>query len=173
MYSFITQLIGFVGAALMIASFQCKKSRILFLFQMGSNAMYIIHFVMLGALSGGASIFVGLVRNFLLYSDSSGWARWEGWLPILTAAYVAAAYLTWRDAFSLLPCVGMVVMTYASWSRNGKNIRVANFFVNSPAWLAYDIHTFSISGVVTETFCLVSIVVSFIRFGWKALDGKG
>ena len=118
---------------------------------------------MLGALSGSMSIFLGLTRNFILYSHTRRWAQWKGWLPLIIAGYVFGTYLTWKDWFSILPCVGMTVMTVACWSRNGKNIRIANFAVNSPAWLLYDIHTFSISGVVTETFCLASII-GFVYF---------
>ncbi|MBR4401409.1 MAG: YgjV family protein [Synergistes sp.] len=173
MYRVAAQLIGFVGTALLIASYQCRKSKDLFLLQMGSNVMYIIHFIMLGALSGSVSIFLGLTRNFILYSHTHRWAQWKGWLPLIIAGYVFGTYITWKDWYSILPCVGMTVMTAACWSRNGKNIRIANFAVNSPAWLVYDIHAFSISGVVTETFCLVSIIVSFFRYGWKALDGEG
>ena len=88
MYRVAAQLIGFVGTALLIASYQCRKSKDLFLLQMGSNVMYIIQFIMLGALSGSVSIFLGLTRNFILYSHTHRWAQWKGWLPLIIAGYV-------------------------------------------------------------------------------------
>ncbi len=173
MYAVITQLIGFIGTGLMIGSFQCKKSRNLFLFQMSSNAMYAVHFIMLGAFTGSVIIFISLFRNLVLYKHRSKWAQWRGWMPLFIAVYLITTVLTWEDYFSALPCLAMVTLTLFSWSRNGRKIRLANFFVAQPSWIIYEIHTFSISGVISDAFSMGSIAVSFVRYGWKALDGEG
>ena len=173
MFDILTQAIGFVGTGLMIVSYQCNKSRNLFLLQMASNVAYIIHFIMLNALTGSISIFLGLIRNRILSVPEKKWAQWKGWMPLIIVLNVITTIVTWKDMFSILPCLGMVTMTIFSWSRNGKKIRMANFLVNSPSWLIYDIHTHSISGIFAELFCMSSIIISFVRYGTKALDGDG
>lgn len=169
MYSIITQAIGFLGTGLLAASYQCKSPRKLFFVQLCSNLSYIIHFLMLGAYSGCVNITLSFIRNCLLCSRKS-WARWKGWPVLFVVAHVVATVLTWQNFFSILPCAGMIAMVLSSFTRNGKKVRLANIFVNSPAWLIYDIYTHSYSGIVCEMFCLVSTVISVIRFGWKALD---
>ena len=52
-----------------------------------------------------------------------------------------------------------------------RNIRIANLAVNSPCMLLYDVLVKSWGGALNEAVTLVSIIISIIRFGWKALDG--
>ena len=77
---------------------------------------------------------------------------------------------TWVGPLSLLPLIGVSSLTLANWTRNGRVIRIANFAVSSPVWIVYDIFTGSWSGIAAELFCMSSVVVSVIRYGWKALD---
>jgi hypothetical protein len=169
MYQVITQAIGFVATALQIGSFQCKSSRKLIFVQLCGNTAFLIHMFMLGAYSGCVSLLISVIRNLILTSRRP-WAYWKGWPWLLVTANVAGALLTWESPFSLLPCIAVVSLTIAGWSRNGKKIRIANSCVASPAWLIYEFYAGSISGIVTELFTLCSVGISILRYGWKALD---
>jgi len=169
----IGQIIGFIGTGVWILSYQFKKSRKLILCQMAGNILYITHFILIDALSGCMGISLNFIKNILLYNREKAWTDWWGWRPLLITASIASMFLTWRDWFSVLPTVAMITMLLASWSRNGRHIRLAGFFISSPSWLVYDFHAGSLSGVVCEIFALVSIALSFIRYGWKGLNGDG
>lgn len=169
MYELLAQAVGFVAAAVLILSFQCKSSRKLFFLQMCSNAIYVVHFLMLGAYSGCVSLLISCVRN-LVFSGSRPWCWWKGWPWLLIAANLAATAATWQGIFSLLPCVGVVTVTLAGWTRNGKKVRLANLWISSPAWLIYDAYTHSWSGVLCESLSMGSVIISVLRYGWKALD---
>ena len=43
-------------------------------------------------------------------------------------------------------------------------------FINSPLWIVYDVATGSLAGVMDELVTEISMIVSILRFGWKALD---
>lgn len=43
-------------------------------------------------------------------------------------------------------------------------------FINSPLWIVYDVTTGSLAGVMDELVTEISMIVSILRFGWKALD---
>ncbi|MFA6782968.1 MAG: YgjV family protein [Sedimentibacter sp.] len=164
------QIIGFIGTGLLVFSYQFKESKKLFIVQMFSNIAYILHFFMLGAFSGSINIAIALVRNFVLINSGKGWARNKYWLWLFISLHIIVTIFTYQDMFSLLPCIGMVAITIASWTRNGKKIRMTNIFVNSPSWLIYDIYTVSYSGIVCEVLTLLSVIISFFRHGVKALD---
>ena len=164
------QIIGFIGTGLLVFSYQFKESKKLFIVQMFSNIAYILHFFMLGAFSGSINIAIALVRNFVLINSGKGWARNKYWLWLFISLHIMVTIFTYQDMFSLLPCIGMVAITIASWTRNGKKIRMTNIFVNSPSWLIYDIYTVSYSGIVCEVLTLLSVIISFFRHGVKALD---
>lgn len=170
MYYFAAQLVGFIGTGIMFLSYQCKDSKKLFLMQMLSNIAYILHFFMLGAFSGSLNLLVSLLRNFVLINSNNNWAKNKYWLWLFFGLHLIVTIFTLRNAFSLLPCIGMIAMAVSSWTRNGKKVRYANLFINSPAWLIYDIYTRSYAGILCEVLLLFSVIISFLRYGVKDLD---
>ena len=169
MYQFVTQAIGFLATALQVGSFQFKSSRRLIFVQLCANTAFLVHLLMLGAYSGCVNVFFSCIRNLLLNSNRP-WAHKKVWMWLLTAANIAGTILTWQNLFSILPCIAVVSLNFAAWSRNGKKIRLTNIFAVSPSWLIYDIYTGSLSGIITELICLGSVAVSVLLYGWKALD---
>ena len=169
MYQLLTHGIGFLSTALQVGCFQCKSSRKLIFVQFAANFAFLIHLLLLGAYSGCINVLLSCVRN-LLVNSRRPWTDWNGWLWLLVVANVVGTAITWQNLFSVLPCIAVVSLTIATWSCNGKKIRLANLFSASPAWLIYNIYSGSYSGVVTELFCLGSVVISVVRYGWKALD---
>ena len=89
---------------------------------------------------------------------------------LLSVGNMIGTILTWQNIFSILPCIAVISLNIAAWSRNGKIIRLTNAFAVSPPWLIYNIYTGSYSGIVTELICLGSVFISVLRYGWKALD---
>lgn len=170
MQQMMIQGIGFVAAALLIISFQCKDSQKLFFLQMCSSITYVIHFALLNAMSGCANLFCSMARSFVFSQRGKKWAQWRGWLWLLVSTNVLVTVLTWKNAFSILPLLGTAGMTVAGWKGNGKHIRIANLVLCCPAWLTYDIYSHSIPGALCESFCFCSILVSIARYGWKALS---
>lgn len=171
MYDIITQAIGYVSTAIVLASFQCKSSRKLIFMQLCGNAIHMIQFIMLGAYAGCASLFVSCIRN-LVFSRKEPWAYWKGWPWVMVGLNILAAILTWQGPLSVLPLIGVASYTLASWSRNGKKIRLTSLCISSPVWIVYDVVTGSWSGVCSEAFGMCSVVLSVIRYGWKALDNS-
>ena len=169
MYAAATQGIGFIGTALIVGSFQCKQSRRLFLMQLASNFFYFLHFLMLGAYAGSISVLVGLARNLLLCSKRP-WADRPFWPWVFAGAHMLVVALTWAGPLTLLAGIGPAATALVSWGRNGKRVRLVSVLVNSPCWLVYDFFNGSISGVVCELFCMSSVALSVLRYGWKALD---
>ena len=169
MYDIITQAIGYVSTAIVLASFQCKSSRKLMMMQLCANTIHMIQFIMLGAYSGCVSLLVSCVRN-LVYSCRKPWAYWKGWPWVMVGLNVLVTILTWDGPLSVLPLIGVGSYTIANWSRNGKTIRLSSFFISSPAWIVYDVVNRSWSGVCQEAFGMASVAISVLRFGWKALD---
>ena len=143
----------------------------LFAMQMSANAVYIVHFFMLGAYSGCVNLLISFLRNLMLFRSDLKWTQAKGWMWFYIGLNILMAGLTWKDLFSIFPCVAMITMTIVMWTRDGKKIRLASLLVNSPAWLTYDIYTMSYSGILCELFSMISVLVSIKRFGLKALSG--
>ncbi len=165
----IAQCIGFIGTGSMLLSFQMKKNKKYYFLQLTYKILYIVHYYLLGALSGSLSIFLSLIRNALLLSNRKE-ARWKGWVVLLSVGVIFFTIRSWKNGYSILPAIAMIVMTIANWTRNGRTIRLLNLLVGSPAWLIYDFSCQSIPGIIAESLCILSILISIIRFGWRGLE---
>ena len=171
MNDWIIQGIGFVAVALFIASYQIKSNRWLFLLQLLGSLLFCIQFFMLGALSGCLSLVVNILRNALMmkYNDWK-WVR-KKWCPlIIVLLFALVLVLTWNGPVSLLAFAASVTSTIAYWTNSPRKIRMVNLLCASPCWLVYDVIVFSIGGIISESFTIVSILISLIRFGWKGLE---
>ena len=63
----------------------------------------------------------------------------------------------------LLPTIGNIVVIGAMWTNDPDKIRIGQLSVTTPCWLVYNVFTWSISGIITESFNLVSICVYYVR----------
>lgn len=168
-YYLLTQAVGFLGTGLFFLSFQCKQNRRLFQVQFLSYLLYTIHFLMLGATTGGLSYVINLIRSLCL---ASRWkfARSNTMCMILCGLQVAVLCFTWSGWISILPVVANIASTIGNYSNNARKIRIAGIFINSPLWIVYNIIVGSWAGIMDEVVSEASMILSIIRFGWKELD---
>ena len=171
MLKIIAQIIGVIASAFIIYSFQSRKNKHLFLIQMIGALLFSFHFGLLGAFTGFSQDVLAVGRNYLLFSNKK-WAKSPIFLWLLIILYVVTGYFTYSGILSILPPLAMIVGTIVMWSKDGKKIRIAQLLCISPCWLTYNISVFSISGIVTECFVLISVLISFIRYGFNGFDNK-
>lgn len=171
-HDLLIQAIGFLGVLFFFISFQMKTNNSLFIMQTLGCLTFSVQFALLGALSGCLSLLINIIRNMMLtkYNDYK-MIRWKGWIVVFSMLSLMSALFTWSGWVSILPVVGTVAGTIGYWTNNAKKIRIANLTVNSPCMLLYDGLVKSWGGVLNESIAIISIVISVMRFGWKALDG--
>ena len=175
MNGWFIQGIGFAAVAVFILSYQIKSNRMLFLLQLIGSALFFLQFFLLDSKSGCLSLAVNILRNALMmkYNDWR-WVR-QKWCPAAIALmFTGVLILTWNGPVSLLAFAASVSSTFAYWSNSPRRIRMVNLVCASPCWLIYDVIVHSLGGIVSESITIVSILVSFFRFGLKGLaDDSG
>lgn len=62
-----------------------------------------------------------------------------------------------------IPLIGMVATTLGYRAKNAQAVRVAGL-VNEPAWLVYNVYSFSIGAIFCNVFSLISAIVGLVRF---------
>lgn len=161
------QIIGFVGVAFFILSYQIKSNRALFLCQLIGCLIFCVQFFLMGAYTGALSLIVNIIRNLLLLKVSDWpWVKSRVTLGAILLLLVAVTVYTWDGWISLLPFIMVAVTSIGYWTNNAQKIRLSQF-IGSPCVLVYDILVHSWGGVLNETITLISIIVSVVRFGWK------
>ena len=173
----VAQAIGIIATVITILSFQQKKQRGIVFFQATSSAMWCIHFIMIGAYTGGILNLVATLRNLIMTKRDK--YKWTGspWFVVLMAVLSLGVYIVSFTVFNtpttktnllleLLPALGIVVTTIAFREKEAKKVRLLSI-MNSPLWLVYNAFNHSIGGVITETFCLISIGIGYLRHDRK------
>lgn len=173
----IAQILGIIGSVITLASFQFKSSKRLFMAQIVAMAIYTIHFLILsidnpGAYTGMLMNIAGAIRATFLYFDDKKWATHPVSFVLLTLMMLVCGIVTWEGWTSLLPTIAMLVGTPLMWKRNGRILRLGQLAIVSPCWLVYNALVLSISGVVSEAFNMISVIVSICRYGLKGLDNS-
>ena len=163
------QIIGLIGTALFFLSYQCKSNRNLFRVQLLSYVCYTVHLLLLGAVTGGISYVLNTLRSFCLGSTWRFGLSWAMCWVICTLQMVTLL-VTWSGWISILPVAANIAATIGGYTHNPRKIRVAGMFINSPLWIIYDIMVGSWAGILDEVVTEASMIISILRYGWKALD---
>lgn len=165
----IIQGIGLVSTAIFIFSYQIRSPKKLILAQLAASVIVAIHYFLLQQWTGCALNLVSALRAAVCSSEKP-WTRSRWTLAGLLVVSVGVGFLSWQGPISLLPIAGMITGAISIFSRNSRVIRVVQMSFTSPVWLIYNIVIGSIPGTITDSFNIVSVIVSLIRFGWKGLD---
>ncbi len=97
---------------------------------------------------------------------------WHVLLQVLFTGSCVASFLFFGERWwiALLLAVALCGGTLVMWGRDGKKIRLAQFFMISPLWIVNNAYYGSIGGIVCEVFNMSSVLVSFIRFRRTGYD---
>ncbi len=170
----IAQFFGMIGMLCTVSSFQCKRNRMLFFLQATSGLMFGINFLMVGALGSALFNFINIVRGILF----SGCDRKVWKLAVLLTLYgsctAASIPSVWGDSLQMMLLIFTTVAQFAGtaamWSGSGAVIRKVELFYVAPVWTINACINFSLGGIISSSFNMISIIVSFIRFGKQGFE---
>lgn len=167
------QLIGYAGTAFALISYQCKKNKSYFLFQMGCAIAFTVQFFLLSSWAGMLLNLFSVIRGVILAIDNN--RKPPAMLVLILLSYFvsclsATLFFGEKWWIALLLFTAQLTGTLAMWSRNGKVIRLTQLFIGSPLWIVNNVYYFSIGGILCETFNICSVIISFIRFRKTGFD---
>jgi len=167
------QLIGYAGMLCALISYQCKKNRSYFLFQMGCGIAFTLQFALLGSFAGMLLNIFSVLRGIIFALGER--CKKIVYLLIMEVCFAASSLISvfifdeviW---IALLLFIAQAGGTLAMWTRDGKIIRRAQLFLISPLWIVNNVYYFSVGGILCEVFNMLSVIVSFIRFRKTGYD---
>ena len=163
----IAQILGIMAMAISVSAFQFKKNRSLFIVQGISCCLFFVHFFLLGAYTGAFLNILALIRSICLSVKKLRHPVFEA---LVMLSFIIITVLTYEGWPSLLVLAAMLVGTATYWLNKAKLIRISQLAVISPCWLIYNVVNFSIGGIITESFNIISTIVSMIRYRKTGFD---
>jgi hypothetical protein len=159
----VGQLLGFVAIVLGVLSYQMKTQRGLLMLQVATAAVFVLHYAMIGAISGMALNLVCVVRNIAFYIRHR-MGREGKLLPLaFTALTAVVGILTWEAWYSIFIFVALVINAFCMSFSNAQNVR-KSILITSPLVMIYDAITRSVGGFIYEGVAIASSVVGILRY---------
>ena len=163
----VAQIIGFVAVGVFLLSFQPKQRKYMIVLNVTSRVLYVLQYLLLGALSGAVMDVLGSVSAILASKKHTPFVKkYEKLLlavinALIVAAGVAIAVANkrWID---LLAVVGVLLHTCAFWLTDETQIRWVSL-VGSPFWCTYDILSRAYGPAVGDALSMASIIIALIR----------
>ena len=158
----LIQIIGGLGLAANFVSFQMKKHSHILLFRTVNEALFILQYFLLGALSGSILNIVGCVRN-VIFTKQVAKNKKTVWSTVLFCVIFTAFGIATFDGWaSVMLIFAKVLSTVAYGNKNTTVVRGVSFLTHI-GYLIYNLSVFSLAGVVGDIVLLTSLSVSICR----------
>ena len=145
---FVTgQILGIVAIGLGFLSYQMKTPGQIALVQALTAFVFVIHYLMLGAITGMAMNIVCFIRGIVYYFRNKK---------------AGMGILTWNAWYSVFIFLGQIISTLCMAFKNPQNIR-KGVLVTSPMVIVYDVFALSVGGIIYESVAITSSLIGFIR----------
>lgn len=171
MIQIIAQIIGFLAVGLYLLSYQFKKRIHIVSVTCVSNLLYVLQYVLLGALSGAIMDILSTVSAFLAAKKNDDFfKKYAKWVATSSMIIILAAGLTITiirgNLLELLPIGGAVFPTLGLWCDNEQTIRKFGL-IGAPFWLVYNFITTAYGAAFGSVLSIVSLVLALIRYRRK------
>ena len=173
----IPLIIGILAVITFLWSYQLKRRSGIIILNATSRCLYILQYLLLGAISGAALDILGTLASFIAGKKDSAFVKKRLKLIfiavnlVIIATGVTIAVIN-RSLIDLLPVAGVLLHTGAFWMSNERTIRKISF-LGSPFWLVYNISTNALGSAIGDILTMASIIISMIRQGDFKKSPKG
>lgn len=156
---------GILAVATYLLSYQLKKRKHIILVNATSSFLYVLQYILLGALEGAAIDILSAVGAVTANNKDKKIIAKH--LPIiiilLNLLFLTAGLSLYKNIFSLFPIAGAILQTSAFWMTSEKRIRQFSFH-GTPFWLAYNLVCQAYGSAIGSLLCMVSIGSAIYRY---------
>ena len=156
------KIIGYCAIVVSLLIYQQKSKKGLLFWKVGSDVLWISHYLIIGGYTGAAVSAVALIRSLLFFKRDSSDPKGKVVLLCFLGAAVICTILTWANAFSLLAMAGSMMSVFSFWLGKPKVTRILAFPI-ALCMLTYGFINGSTAVVVNETLIILSSILGIIR----------
>lgn len=159
----VAQSLGFVAMLLAFFIFAFRDRRKILISKLIADALWAVHYLLLGAYSGAAVNTVNMFREGIFYQK--GKRKWANncFIPIFfICANLLFTIFSWQGPVSLLPMLGASCLCICLWSSNTTHLR----FLALPGqilWLVYAILVASVPSIIFDAISILSLLYALVR----------
>ena len=173
MYS-VGQIVGILAVVFYLLSYQLKKRRSIVLLNSFSSALYVIQYLLLGAIEGAAMDIISTISAVTANNKEKSFiAKYvKAIIVIINMLLLAVGIIFYKNIFSIFPVLGAMLQVSALWITDEKKIRLVSF-LGVPFWLIYNLISQAYGATVGSVLCMISIGSAIYRYDIKgAINAK-
>lgn len=161
----VAQIVGIIAVATFFISYQLKKRKNIILVNAISSTLYVLQYIMLGALEGAAIDILSAVSTIAASNRHKGFIskHLKGVIISLNTLIILAGLALYKNIFSLFPIIGAILQSGAFWITDEKKIRFVSF-VGAPFWLVYNLVSHAYGSVIGSVLAIISIGLAIFRY---------
>lgn len=158
------QIVGMVALLINVLSYQFDERKKILTMQFFSGAFFTLHYFLLGAYAGAVTNLLSVLRALCFsYRGRYKWASHAALPVTFVITSLISTIFTYQNLLSIVPTIAFTFNSVALWSNRPKTTRIFTI-PNNSLFLVYNIANASYSGIISDVFVLVSLLVAFIRF---------
>lgn len=164
----VAQIIGLGAVALYLLSFQLKKRSSMVVATCASNCLYVLQYLLLGAVSGAVLDILSTVSSFFASKKNTpGCRRFAKCIFLVMLFAIVAAgcslAIVRKSTLELLSVAGALLQTGGLWFEKEQTIRKFAL-AGAPFWLVYNFVSMAYGAAVGTILTMISAMVGIFRF---------
>lgn len=159
----IGQIFGIIAVILGFITYQVRTQKALLTTHIFTALVFVIHYLLIGAMSGMALNIVSLIRNLVYSRRDLKIFSGKAWPVIFAVIMGIMGLLSWQGWYSIFVVLGLVINSLCMSFKDPQNIR-KSILVTSPLVLTYDAFALSIGGMIYESVAIISAVIGIVRY---------
>ena len=161
----IGQVIGFIALFVAVFVFLLKKRTHIIAAKLVTDALYCVHFFLLGQIGAATINIINSARGIVFYNKGRKWASSNLWCVAFVILTLSTTFLKSKGEFNpivLLPAIGSSLAVIGLWSSNTLILRLFNFSGIS-LWFIYAIIIHSPSATICNAIYIVSLIITITK----------
>ena len=161
------QLLGVGAMVSLFLIYQQKDRKRILAAKLSADLFWVAHYLCLGGTAGLIPNAVGIFRELIFMNRKSHrWANSFLWPLLFILINWSLGIHTFRSLLNILPIAASTFVTVSLWIDNPRLTKIISLPV-SLAFMVYDFSIGSYVGVLNETVSITSIIIYFIRKGYR------
>ena len=157
------QILGIIAIGLGFLSYQMRSQKNVLLLQVITAAVFIVHYLMIGAVSGMALNVVNLLKNIVYFFRSKKDSHDKIIPAIFVILFAVVGIFTWEAWYSVFVYVGLIIHAIGFALSDAQKSR-GSILISSPLVMLYNVFAQSYGGIVYEAVATVSAAIGLIRY---------
>ena len=164
MMYFIAQFIGFIAFGFSLLAYHKNKKRKILSTMIISNILNLLHYLLLGAVSGCITKILAIFRDiFIINKEYNKRLSSTYFLFLFIFIYIIVSIYTYTNVISIFPLLSAIIYIIVIWNGDEFNIKKITLFCYF-LWLVYNIFVFSISGIISNIISIVSVMIAIRNY---------